>query len=125
MAQISSMPKASLTPSAVQDPTEATIARMVEGIQKFLNPQYGSMTPEEEKEQEKAVIRTSAATQKHSELQIRTLRDASRDLNRLRELLHKKQRKYERAINSEVIEPLVTEIEMLKFVLFLVKRNSS
>jgi hypothetical protein len=123
MAHIQSPKEESSSRSAGQDPTEETIARMVEGTQKFLNPQRGNMTPKEEKA--KAVITISTATQEHSELQIRTLRDAPRDLNKLRELLQKKQKQYERAIDSELIEPLVTEIDMLKFVLFLVKRNSS
>jgi len=44
--------------------TEIIIRRYIEGIQKLLNPQHGNMTPEEEKE--KAVIKISAATHKHS-----------------------------------------------------------
>lgn len=48
---------------------------MIEGIQTLLNPV--NMTPEEEKE--KAIIKISEATEKHFELQIRTLQDAPRD----------------------------------------------
>lgn len=44
------------------------------------------MTPEE---QEKAVIKISEAKQKHFELQIRTLQDAPRDPDKLRELRKK------------------------------------
>jgi hypothetical protein len=39
--------------------------------------------------------------------------------------LKKKQRRYEKATFADEIQPLVTEIETLKFVLFLVNRNSS
>ena len=81
------------------------------------------MTPKEE--EEKAVIKISEATQKHFELQIRTLQNAPRDESKLREILEKKQREYQRAEDSEVIERLVTEIEMLKFVRFLVNRRNS
>jgi hypothetical protein len=56
---------------------------MIEGIQTLLNPV--NMTPEEEKE--KAIIKISEATQKHFELQIRTLQDAPRDPIKLGELL--------------------------------------
>lgn len=110
------------TPSVYDSTTlEETIKRTIEGIQKFLNPQHGNTTPEEEKT--KAGITTSAATQKHSELQIKTLQDAPRGPDRLRGLLKVKQKEYEKAEDSEDIERLVTEIEMLKFVLFLVNRN--
>jgi hypothetical protein len=64
-------------------------------------------------------------TQKHFELQIRTLQNAPRDPDRLRELLKGKQRHYEKARRAEEIQPLVTEIEMLRFVLFLICRNES
>jgi hypothetical protein len=37
--------------------------------------------------------------------------------------LKEKQKEYEKAEASEVIERLVTEIEMLKYVLFLVRRH--
>lgn len=57
------------------DPAEEAIDRMIEGIQTLLNPV--NITPEEEKE--KAIIKISEATEKHFELQIRTLQDAPRD----------------------------------------------
>jgi len=133
MAQISSIPKASratttTSTSAVHDdgPTiiEKTIKKTIDGIQALLNP-VNNMTPEEEDvEGKKAVIKISEATQKHFNLQTKTLQDAPSDPDRLRELLKVKQKEYERAEGSEDIERLVTEIEMLMFVLFLVRKNS-
>jgi hypothetical protein len=120
MAQLSLSPKASPSQSAVHDHTEETCGKF-DRIQKFLSPQLGNMTHAEEKE--KAVIRINAATLKHSELQIRTLRDAPRDPDKLREILKIKKIEYEKAEDSEDIEKLVTEIEMFKFVRFLANRN--
>jgi hypothetical protein len=94
---------------------------MVEGIRTFLNPQHGNTTttPEEEA----AVITINPAIQRHFELKIKTLQDASRDAYKLEELLQIKQRHYKKATLAEEVQPLVTEIEMLKFVLFLVRRT--
>jgi hypothetical protein len=58
-------------------------------------------------------------------LQIRTLQNAPREPDKLRAILETKQKEYEKAEDSEDIERLVTETEMLKYVLFLVNRNSS
>jgi hypothetical protein len=59
----------------------------------------------------------------HWETEIKILREAPRDPHKLGEILKAKQKEYEKAIDSEDIERLVPEIEMLKFVLFLVCRN--
>ena len=122
MTQISAS-KASSSLSVVHndDPTEKAIQKAIDGIHFFLNP--SNMTPEEQ--EKKAVIKISEATRKYCELQIRTLKDAPRDSDMLRELLEKRERQYEEAEDSEVIEILVTEIEMLKFVQFLVNRSST
>jgi hypothetical protein len=119
MTQISSSPKASAPPSAVHndDPTEGTIARMIEGILTFLNPQYGNTTPEEEAD---AVIKINPAIKKYCELKIKMLRDSPRDADKLKQILKIKQKEYEKAEHIEDIERLVTEIEILRFVLFLV-----
>ena len=124
MAQISSAaPKALPSPSAVHDPTiERAIEKTIEGIRRLLNPYYDTITPEEEAA---AAIKISAATEKHFRLQIMTLQNAPRNESKLREILEKKQREYQRAEDSEVIERLVTEIQTLKFVLFLVPRNKT
>ena len=60
---------------------------------------------------------------KHWQSEIEILREAPRDEKKLREILKVKQKKYEKVEDSEDIERLVPEIEMLKFVLFLVCRN--
>ena len=102
---------------------ENAIKKTLDGIQTLLNP-LNSMTPEEEEMEEKmAVIKISEATQKHFNLQTKILQDAPRDPDKLREILKAKQKEYEKAEDSEVIEDLVTEIEMLKYVLFLINRN--
>ena len=56
-------------------------------------------------------------------IRIKILRDALRDPEKLREILKVKQKEYDKAEDSEDIERLVPEIEMLKFVLFLVSRD--
>ncbi len=107
------------------DFVNAHVSRMIEGIRRFLNPQYGNTTPEEEAA---AVIKINPATKKYAELKIKILQDSPRDADKLSELLKSKQEEYEKARDSEDIERLVTEIEMLKFMWFLVRkhgRNSS
>lgn len=127
MVQISSSTtEASSSPSAaVHDGStiENAIKKTIDGIQSLLNP-LNNMTPEEEEMEEKmAVIRISEATQKHFNLQTKTLQNAPRDPDKLREILKEKQKEYDKAEDSKDIERLVTEIEMLKYVLFLVNRN--
>jgi hypothetical protein len=128
MAQISSTTtEASSQSSAVHNDgstiIERTIKKTIDGIQTLLNP-VNNMTPEEaEMEEKMAVIKISEATQKHFNLQTKILQDAPRDPDKLREILKDKQEEYEKAQESEVIERLVTEIEVLKYVLFLVNRN--
>ena len=60
---------------------------------------------------------------RHLELEIKTLQNAPRDADKLRRLLKINQRQKEEAEHIEDTERLVTEIEMLKVVLFLVCRN--
>jgi hypothetical protein len=60
------------------------------------------------------------AIKKHLELQIKTLQNAPRDPYKLERLLKVKRRQKEEATEREDTERLVTEIEMLKVVLFLV-----
>ena len=128
MAQISSSAiEASSQSSAIHSDgstiIERTIKKTIDGIQALLSP-INNMTPEEEEMEEKmAVIKISEATQKHFNLQTKTLQNAPRDPDKLREILKEKQKEYEKAEDSEDIEDLVTEIEVLKFVLFLVNRN--
>jgi hypothetical protein len=63
------------------------------------------------------------AVKRHLELEIRTLQNAPRHADKLRRLLETKQRQKEEADHIEDTQRLVTEIEMLKVVLFLVCRN--
>jgi hypothetical protein len=67
----------------------------------------------------------NSAMRRHLELQIKTLQNAPRDLDKLERLLKSKRRQKEEAMYFEDTERLVTEIEMLKVVLFLVCRNRS
>jgi PleD family two-component response regulator len=99
------------------DRTEAVIQRRIEGIQKMIR------VHESPTEEGKAVIQINPAIKRHFELEIKILQDAPRDEMKLRQILAVKQKEYEKAIDSEDIERLVPEIEMLKFVLFLVCRN--
>ena len=58
------------------------------------------------------------------ELQIRTLENAPRDVEKLERLLQVKRRQKE-AIDIEDTQRLVNEIEMLKVVLYLVMRKEA
>jgi hypothetical protein len=60
------------------------------------------------------------AMKRHLELEIKTLQNAPRDPDKLRKLLNVKQRQKEEADHIEDTQRLVTEIEMLKVVLYLV-----
>jgi hypothetical protein len=54
----------------------------------------------------------------HLELEIRTLQNAPRDADKLRRLLEIRQRQKDEAMHIEDTQRLVTEIEMLKVILF-------
>jgi len=102
---------------SIHDSTEAVIQRTIQGIQKMIK------VHESPAEEGKAVIQINPAIKRHFELQIKILQDAPRDEMKLRQILAVKQKEYEKAVDSEDIERLVTEIEMLKFVLFLIRRK--
>ena len=73
---------------------------------------------------EEPEIPINPATKRHFELEIKTLQIAPRDVDKLRRLLELKQRqKQEEAMHIEDTQRLVTEIEMLKVVLYLVCRK--
>ncbi len=57
------------------------------------------------------------------EQEIMTLQNAPRDLEKLKRLLKIKQKQKEEAMHIEDTERLVTEIEMLKVVLYLISRD--
>jgi hypothetical protein len=99
------------------DSTDEIIQRTTKGIQKMIR------VHESPAEEGKAVIQINPAIKRHFELEIKILQDAPRDEMKLRQILAVKQKEYEKAIDSEDIERLVPEIEMLQFVLFLVCRD--
>jgi hypothetical protein len=102
--------------------TEAVIKRTIEGIQRMISINNSQAQKEEEKGDNSAV-KINPVMKKHWESEIKILQGAPRDADKLREILKAKQEEYEEAADSEDIERLVPEIEMLKFVLFLVSRN--
>ena len=63
------------------------------------------------------------AMKRHLELEIKILQNAPRDADKLRKLLEVKQRQKKEAMHIEDTQRLVTEIEMLKVVLYLVSRR--
>jgi hypothetical protein len=66
----------------------------------------------------------SPPMKKHLELEIKTLENVPRDADKLERLLQVKQKqKEEEVMHIEDIQRLVTEIEMLKVVLYLVCRK--
>jgi methyl coenzyme M reductase beta subunit len=60
---------------------------------------------------------------RHLELEIKTLQNAPRDADKLERLLTVKERQKEEAMHMEDTQKLVTEIEMLRIVLYLVNMN--
>jgi hypothetical protein len=69
------------------------------------------------------VIKISLAAKKHGELEVKILREAPRDADKLREIIKVKQEEYEEAEDSEEIERLIPEMEMLKFVLYVYREK--
>ena len=68
--------------------------------------------------------RNNPIINEHFKLQIKTLQNAPRDPDKLERLLKIKERQKEEAMYMEDTQRLVTEIEMLKVVLYLVNRNN-
>ncbi len=95
---------------------EEIIARQIEGIKKMMWIHGG---PQEE-EGELGLIRIIPAMKGHFKLEIKTLREAPRDPDKLRKLLKEKQREWEDTMKIDEIERLITEMEMLRFVLCVV-----
>jgi hypothetical protein len=92
---------------SIYDSTELAIQKMIEASQRMINEQLNSPPVNE-----------------YFKLQIKTLQNAPRDPDKLERLLKVKQRqKEEKAMHIKDTQRLVTEIEMLKVVLYLVCRN--
>ena len=103
---------------SIHDSTEVAIQKMIDASQRMIDVQ--SQVQGEAKEG----WGINPAVKRHLELEIRTLQNAPRDADKLRRLLETKQRqKEEEADHIEDTQRLVTEIEMLKVVLFLICRN--
>jgi hypothetical protein len=66
----------------------------------------------------------SSVVNRDFKLKIRTLRNAPRDPDKLERLLQSKERENDEAMHIKDIERLVIEIEMLKAVLILARRNN-
>ena len=102
---------------SIHDPTEVAIQKMIDFSQRMIDVQ-SKVTGEP-----KDGWGLNAVIKKHLELEIRTLQNAPRDAAKLRRLLEIKQRQKEEAMHIEDTQRLVTEIEMLKVVLFLMSRK--
>ena len=97
---------------SIHDSTEVAIQKMIDASQGIITMgsqgELGGMNP---------------PMKKHLELEIKTLENAPRDAEKLERLLKAKQRQKEEAMLMEDTQRLVTEIEMLKVILYLVSRN--
>jgi hypothetical protein len=98
---------------SIHDPTEVAIQKMIDASQEIITMgsqgELGGMSP---------------PMKKHLELEIKILKNAPKDADKLRKLLQIRQRqKEEEAMHIEDTQRLVTEIEMLKVVLHLVSRK--
>jgi methyl coenzyme M reductase beta subunit len=101
---------------SIQDPTEVAIQKMIDASQRMLrmNNQGG---------EDAAGGGMNPVMKRHLELEIKTLQNAPRDADKLRRLLEVKGRQKEEAMHIEDTQRLVTEIEILKVVLYLVTRK--
>jgi hypothetical protein len=91
----------------IRDSTEEAIQQMVESCENMINEQHNS-----------------SVVNRDFKLKIKTLQNAPRDPDKLKRLLQSKEReKKDEAIHIKDIERRVTEIEMLKVVLYLVMRK--
>jgi hypothetical protein len=97
---------------SIHDSIEVAIQKMIDAGQRTIiigsQGELGGLSP---------------PMKKHLELEIKTLENAPRDADKLRKLLQVKQKQKEEAMHMEDTQRLVTEIEMLKVVLYLVMRK--
>jgi hypothetical protein len=99
---------------------------MIEGIEKMICLHKNTEEETEGAAESPAAIMVNPATKKHCELQIKTLQNAPRDVAKLKRIIDSKEKRREEDTSMHVfdIQDLVTEIEMLMFVLVLVRKNS-
>ena len=102
---------------SIHDSTEVAIQKMIEASQRMIT--MHTQVPGEASEG----WGISPAVTRHLELEIKTLQNAPRDADKLRRLLELKQKQKEEAMHIEDKQRLVTEIEILKLVLYLVCRK--
>src|SRR5215218_1782354 len=91
---------------SIYDSTEVAIQKMIEASQRMID--VNSQVEGEAREEE---------------WELKTLQNAPRDPDKLKRLLEVKQRQKEEAMDIEDTQRLVTEIEILKLVLYLVCRK--
>ncbi|MDQ3838633.1 MAG: hypothetical protein M3297_05120 [Thermoproteota archaeon] len=103
---------------SIHDSTEVAIQKMIDASLRMLD--VHSQLPGEAAGEGWGI---NPAMKRHLELEIRTLQNTPRDADKLRRLLEIKQRQKEEAMHIEDTQRLVTEIEMLKVVLYLVSRK--
>jgi hypothetical protein len=103
---------------SIHDSTEVAIQKMIDASQRMLDVQSQVQGGEA-----KEGWGINSAMKRHLELEIKTLENVPRDADKLRRLLEVKQRQKEEADHIEETQRLVTEIEMLKVVLYLVSRK--
>jgi hypothetical protein len=101
---------------SIHDSTEVAIQKMIDASRRMIDMQSQVGEAREG-------WGINPVIKKHLELEIKTLQNAPRDPDKLRKLLEIKQRQKEEADHIEDTQRLVTEIEMLKVVIFLVCRN--
>jgi hypothetical protein len=101
----------------IHDSTEEAIQKMIDASHRMIT--MHSQVPGEAQEG----WGINPAVKRHLEVEIKTLQNAPRYAEKLRRLLDTKQRQKEEADHIEDTQRLVTEIEMLKVVLYLVCRN--
>jgi hypothetical protein len=103
---------------SIHDSTEVAIQKMIDASQRMLD--VNSRVQGEAKDG----WGINPVMKRHLELEIKTLQNAPRDADKLRKLLELKQRQKEEAMHIEDTQRLVTEIEMLKVVLYLISRDN-
>jgi hypothetical protein len=99
----------------IHDPTEVAISKMIDASQRMITMNN----------QGEELEGMSPPQKRYLALQIKTLEKAPRDAEKLERLLKAKRRQKEEATYIEDTQRLVTEIEMLKVLLYLVRRTSS
>jgi hypothetical protein len=115
----------------VDDSTEAVIQRMIEGMRSFImedkngNSISGSGSSSNSNSNNSTISPVLSAL---FHLKIKTLQSAPREPAKLEQIIKTKEKQQKNEDNKARhivdIQKLVTEIDMLKFVLFLVNRNN-